>query len=148
MSMNLKLIVIAALMLSMVGLAGCFDEDYGPYGYYPGYYGYGYGPGYYGGWWGDGDWDDYPHYHYWHHWDDGGWGHGWRHGHWHRGLWTAPGGGFAPRLNQARGAQGPVFARNEFHGFGGGFHASAPAARAGGGFHGGGGGFHGGGHRR
>jgi hypothetical protein len=144
--MKLKLIAIAALMLSMVGLAGCFDEDYGPYGHYPGYYGYGYGPAYgYGGWWGDGDWDDSPHYQ---HWDGDDWGHGWRHGHWDRDEWLGAGHGL--RFNQARAARGPILARNELRGFGGGFHR-APAFAGGNSFRGGASGFRGGhvgGHRR
>ncbi len=136
--MKMKLLVMTVLMVSLLGLAGCFDEDDYPWGYYPGYYGY-YGPGYgYGGWWGDGDWDDYPHYR---HWGRDDWGPVWRHRHFDRDDWIVPERGRTLRFNEARSARGPAFARNEFRGgFGSGFQ--------GGGFPGGAGGFHGDGRRR
>jgi hypothetical protein len=139
--MKIKLIGLAALLLGMVGLGGCYDV--GPYGgggymdppatygavgggYYPGAYyaggpGYGWAPGYWG--------------------RDGYWGHNeWDHNHWN----VPEHGGFvAHNYGAPAGARGFAVAHNEgfrggssFHGAaGGGFHAANVGGAHGGGGH-------------
>jgi hypothetical protein len=145
--MRAKPIILVALLVAMLGLAGCLDVPgaYGPYGYnsgygYGGYYpsGYGYYPSYgYGG-------DRYGDRWQYHRWDHDGDHDGWGHGHWNS---------LAPY-----GVSGGAFHNGGFmpthaNGFHGGFGGSPrPIGGLGegyhGGFHGGGFGGHGGGGHR
>jgi hypothetical protein len=141
--MKIKLISLAVLILSVLGLSGCYDA-------YPGGYGYGgdpapvYAGGYYpaGGWGNWGGWGPGYDGHVWDY-NHAGWG-DWNHGGWDRNHFIVPEhGGFAAHdFGSPRGGRGFDVAHNNafrggsgggWHGGGGAAHTSARGASRGGG---------------